>query len=73
MSCCRVWGGGLPRNHHLKTAKAKSSMASRDKGEHEDDEEEVEEQDDEADEDDVVVFIIVIIIILIIIITKINP
>ena len=73
-----------PRNHPLKwgnvihlfrgtSAKAKNSLVSHDKGEHED----VEgggwrKQDDEADEEDQLVFIIVIIIILIIII-KINP
>ena len=45
MSCCRVWGGGLPPKSPLEgnDAKAKNSTASHDKGEHEDVEEEVEE------------------------------
>ena len=53
MSCCWVWGGGLPPTSPLEVGKkyiylrerrnAKNSMASLDKGEHEDVEEEVEE------------------------------
>ena len=58
MSCYRVWGGGLPPKSILEVDKrydeendvsAKNSMASHDKGEHEDVEEEVEEQDGEAE------------------------